>query len=547
METNLFITIYQKNRTEEKQLSFWDILLDETLISGTIYIPWECFKKVSTINRRLPAKQVYELLLRMSQEFPVYLTGKQPELAECFWTIEGKQPSVDMEGLKTDCYIVARYKKMLLEQQLFDSAVSSILEQATSIGCEEKVTALLSGMLQGDAVWEYLYLGSQPFLIYTGDAVCYNILSVFAEELGSAFRRLGYLVEYFDLSREDFTESFRLIGRSFQAVIGVQSYMFSVRLNDNQGFLHDKIIGPKYNYVFDHPVRFEQHLKEAPKNLTIFTLDRSYAAFAQKHYPVNAKFFPPAGIAREFTEEKRIYNITFIGTYFDNRQDIRDDLMKLDRKKRFLVNRLWMVMRKSPRLSAEKALSLAVEYYHYSLSDSEFAELLHDMMKFIVFMTHEYRQKILKTLVEAGIKVDVFGTSWSTSALRRNPNFIWHNKDLTTEECLVVWQQSKMALNVMSWHKDGITERILNSMLQKAVVLTERNPYMEEHFKDGEDVALYDLAHLEKLPELVVNLLENEKCRVDIAERGYQKALASHTWDCRAKELIGIAEEAHTM
>ena len=94
----------------------------------------------------------------------------------------------------------------------------------------------------------------------------------------------------------------------------------------------------------------------------------------------------------------------------------------------------------------------------------------------------------------------------------------------------------------MSWHKDGITERILNSMLQKAVMLTERNPYMEEHFKDGEEVVLYDLAHLEKLPELVVSLLESEKRRAAIAERGYQKALASHTWNCRAEELIGIAE-----
>lgn len=33
-------------------------------------------------------------------------------------------------------------------------------------------------------------------------------------------------------------------------------------------------------------------------------------------------------------------------------------------------------------------------------------------MKFIVFLTREYRQKILKTLVEAGIQCDVMAQGW---------------------------------------------------------------------------------------------------------------------------------------
>ena len=542
MKLETGIIIYQENQTETTEVSFLDILLDESLVCGTVYIPKTCLQKVSFLNRRLSGKREYELLLRLAQEFPVRLSGNVPENAEGCVVMDARMAETDLLGLRADCYIIARYKKRLLDIQLFDSAVGSILDQAEILGCQEEIVTFLSGMLQENADYQYLYQGSQPFLIYTGNGICYNILSVFAEELGLALRKLGCLVEYFDLSKEDFTESFRFIGRSYQAVIGVQSYMFSVRLNEGQGFLHDKISGPKYNFVLDHPVSFEQHLKEVPGNLTIFTPDRAYAEFARKNYPVNACFFPPGGIVREFTEKKRIYNIAFIGSYYDNSEEIRDALQKMDRNERFLVNRLWLMMRRYPKLASEELLAMTLEYYDYHISEEEFLNLLHGVRKFVVFMMYRYRLKILKTLMEAGIKVDVFGASWRESPLCRNANFIWHSEDLTTEECLVVWQQSKIALNVMSWHKDAVTERILNSMLQKAVVLTERNPYMEEAFEEGEEVVLYSLDRLEQLPELVTSLLSDEARLSDIAERGCRKALTAHTWDCRAEELLEILD-----
>ena len=152
--------------------------------------------------------------------------------------------------------------------------------------------------------------------------------------------------------------------------------------------------------------------------------------------------------------------------------------------------------------------------------------------------------KVLNTLLDADIPVHVFGTSWSTCPLRENPNFLWHNKDLSTSECLSIWQQSKIALNTMTWHKDAITERILNAMLQKAAVLTERNPYMEEHFSDGKDVLLYDLDQLSALPELVRSALSDPAQLSRIAQNGYQNALTDHTWDSRAKEFIHILEKS---
>ena len=80
-------------------------------------------------------------------------------------------------------------------------------------------------------------------------------------------------------------------------------------------------------------------------------------------------------------------------------------------------------------------------------------------------------------------------------------------------------------------------------MLQKAVVITDRNPYLESQFQDGQDIIYYDLDQMDKLPARIHRLLQSPERISEISENGYQKAAKYHTWDCRAKELIQIAEQ----
>ena len=117
MYTEPSVIIFQKNQTKEFRLTFLDILLDETLVTGDIYISKSCFSKVSTLNRRLPAKQVYELVLRLAQKFPVSITGFPPQNTDAFYMISSEESILTVSGLKADCYIAARYKKLLLKQQ----------------------------------------------------------------------------------------------------------------------------------------------------------------------------------------------------------------------------------------------------------------------------------------------------------------------------------------------------------------------------------------------------------------------------------------------
>lgn len=88
-----------------------------------------------------------------------------------------------------------------------------------------------------------------------------------------------------------------------------------------------------------------------------------------------------------------------------------------------------------------------------------------------------------------------------------------------------------------------MTERIANIMLSGAVCLTEETTYLRKHFMDGREMVCFDLEHLDRLPVLIHELLENEPRRHEIAEKAYEKARAEHTWYVRAGQLIDLAEK----
>lgn len=536
------VIICSQLRQENSELHFLDILLDERLASGKIYVPKECFQKVSTVNRRLHAKQIYEYVLRLSCSYPVCLSKEEPENCADYvlFQNQGVPCRQTYLGLQTDCYVAARYKKILLDHGLFDAVVESILNTAEQSGCCGQIVSFLEEVLQNGSVYQYFYQGSQPFLIYKGNQECYQVLDAFAECFGSALRGAGYLVEYFDTAKEKHTALSRYIGKSYQAIVGMQTFLFSVRMEDGS-FLHDKINGQKYNFVFDHPLWMYRQFQNVPENLVILALDIDYVSYIKKYYKLDAHFLPPGGIQKTFVQQKRIYDVVFIGSFIDNSVDIFKKLRKLERPKRFLVNRMWLIMRRNPGLPVEDALRQALGCalpVSQMIYQQKFLALCYEMREYILYLSQYFRRKLMKRLVSSGIKVDVFGTSWKYCSFRDHPNLIWHDKDLDTQECLCIWQQSKIALNVMTSHKNAVTERIANSMLQKAAVCTEKNPYLESQFQDGQDIIFYDLAHLEELPGRIAKLLENGKNLEKIGENGCKKAEKLHTWDCRVQEFL---------
>ena len=126
--------------------------------------------------------------------------------------------------------------------------------------------------MEGDAMYQYRCVTGQvagesslPVLIYYGVTYCYNILNDILAQFGAAFRRKGMRVIYYDEQKGDVAGLSRYFGRRFKAVIGVQSYLFSVRLQSGE-YIHDNILGPKFNIVLDHPVWLHSQLMNVPED-----------------------------------------------------------------------------------------------------------------------------------------------------------------------------------------------------------------------------------------------------------------------------------------
>lgn len=521
---------------QEQELSFKKILLDETLVQGELWVDVEALSRAGGINHQLCAKKNYELCLRIAKKYRIIradLTKKADYLAGNKYRHLQTDQEADSEiqGWKTDCYVISRYKKELLEMQSFDDAVKSILMTEG-----RKAAEYLEDMLSENDEYYRIYDNTQPVLIYVGDELCYNVLDVFARSLGRALQERGCSVIYFDMSKQKIDDITVFIGRRLKAVIGMQTYLFSVKQKDG-AFLHDAIGAPEYFFVFDHPVWLRHHLTHVPKQMTVLTPDGNYAAFIEKYYGHKAIFFPPAGQEQFCGQRDRLYDISFLGTYRDSLLDELKDLRKNDKRKAYFVNRYILYMRQNIDETPEKALEKLLKYYRLSCSKENFEEQFFSVRWTILRLAHYYRRKVVETLLREGFTIHVFGDSWKNCPLCRYDGLIVHEQAIG-EQAIRVYGNSKLSLNIMTWHKDGFTERIANALLQKSVVVTDRTTYLEQNFINDEEMLIFGLDKIKELPRRIRLILSDEQLRGSIAERGYKKAKEQHTWNKRAEDLL---------
>jgi glycosyltransferase involved in cell wall biosynthesis len=369
-------------------------------------------------------------------------------------------------------------------------------------------------------------------LLRTSDA-CYYILNLFIDELAKALRSCQQPVEILDMTKEN-PPLEHFLSRRFKAVIGIQTNLIS------------SFSGQKYLILLDHPITIYDNFKYDLKDCYVLTHDRNYLSFMQHYYKnlAGCFYFPPAGT---FPSEdhfpktcllQKQYGITFMGTYRNYREPL-SAVRSSPRPYRILSARLIHLMRQKPDCPAEKTLEEALSYYGLSLSDHGFLEMFIAMKPVFDCVMFYYREKIVRTLLNAGIEIHVYGDSWKNSPFSKHPRLLCHPA-MVPADTLRIMQHSKLSLNIMSWHKDGLTERVLNAMLCQSAVLSDKSTRLEEEFIDGEDILLFDLSKLDLLPERILALLSDDAKLHQIAMNGYRKVVHKHLWIHRAKELLNI-------
>ena len=533
---------------DENGYSFLDILLDERVVFGELAVPRDLVRKAGGINTGLKAKRKYELVLRIAELGNVKIEEVENDISVCnnlekqdesFIFIDDNETEDNIiDSLTTDCYLIAKYSERLIAHNLFNPAVESILVEAEDKGLKNEAVALLEGFLSKNDSFYMIDDCTRPVLIFKGNDTCYNVLNTFADELKKSIEKSGYKTEIFDVDREDWKEVVRYQNKHYKAVVGFQSFLFSVKMEDGKRYLADFIKAPKFNFLLDAPICFNSHLAYKAKDFTILTHDINYKNFLEKYYKQQAKLLPPGGMISKnpVSMDERKYELTFLGSYGDYRK-ILLELEGLSTEDKSIGTALFEKLKLEPELTLEAGFDKVIKEKGLAMDEVIYLARLHRVRRVLYAASYYFREKAIKAILDSEIKLTVFGESFKNSPFADCEN-LNIREEVPAERSLEVYGNSKISLNFMTWHKAGLTERMANIMLAGAVLLTDCTDGFSEGA--GEDFVDFTLSDIYSLPGKIKELLKNDSLLNKIALNGKKRAISSMTWDKRAEELLEL-------
>lgn len=166
----------------------------------------------------------------------------------------------------------------------------------------------------------------------------------------------------------------------------------------------------------------------------------------------------------------------------------------------------------------------------------DFISVLHNIEMYI---RGKDRVELIRSINEA--QVDVFGSSDEKAGWKKyvgNKRNVKIHDPIPFEQAIEIMKRTKILLNSCTWIKYGAHERILSGLASGALVITDENPYLREHFTDGESIVFYQHHRLDKANHRINEYLANSKKREQLVRKGREIVLKSHTWDHRAAQLL---------
>ena len=376
-------------------------------------------------------------------------------------------------------------------------------------------------------------------------------LTYFSKELGKTFEEKGYKVFYYDLKEKEacFSRLKRFL-KPMETVLVTFNHIGLCQeeqlYHPQYGYIWEQFQIPVYNIVVDHPLYYHNHLSDPVKQYHYIGIDKQHIRYVENYYPKVkiCGFLPLAGM--ELQEEKeeeareRDIPVLFTGNY-QVPEKFNRYIERIDEEyTRFYHKIIDEVLVQSEKTLEEVARKFCIQEMG-EISDAEFAEVLAHMNFVDLYVRNTRRGNVIRTLIEAGIPVEVVGDGWEKLECNHKELLKIHAQ-ADTRTCLELMQRAQVSLNVMPEFKNGAHDRIFSSILNGAVSVSDDSIYLREILPEGNGICYYDRNCLENLPELIRELLESPDKRHQIATKGYEKVRAGHTWKNRAEQLISWIE-----
>ena len=376
----------------------------------------------------------------------------------------------------------------------------------------------------------------------------YDTLDIFAYELKREFEKMGYETMLFDSS--DMSGSMAKLAQFTQepvkAVLTFNNLGYNMELVPGKN-IWDELGIFCINILMDHPFCYKTALDASPRYAAVLCPDRNHMRYLQRFYPQIpvTGYLPHAGIEPEQAKKKiaeRSIDVLYAGGLSrEFAQNVMPDFTQyVDFDARQIADRAYELLIVNPEKTTETAIEETLLAAGIQLDETELCRLIADLHYVDLLATSYYREKTVKTLVESGVNVHLYGYGWEECSWINAPNLTYGGR-VPAAEIVQKMQDAKIVLSTMTWFKDGTHDRVFNGMLAGAVAVTDSSVYMKEEFSQKEEeipkLIMFELPEIDRLPDTVKCLLEDTDRMQEIAEQGSCYAREHHTWRNRAREL----------
>lgn len=362
----------------------------------------------------------------------------------------------------------------------------------------------------------------------------YSAMRNYIDEIETGFRLAGYNTCVLDVTEESFQFQFEQLQKSIIIDITfVCNAILTTRISDVY-----------ITYLTDHPASHRGRLEGLDERAVVFVCDRRHEAYVRKYCPniKHVKYIPLSGEASKqyIPYSQRSKNIVFTGSYKRPERAYKD-IFFCDESVSEIAKYLAESIIENPEQDLEMCLQNCLELFDTEVTPERFHELVNDFREVDQYARCYYRDRMIRSLVENGLKVHVFGNGWEEFEGEGKENLIIEKGNFYVARKAVA--DAKISLNIMPWFKDGFQERIAAAMLSGTVSVTDESIYIRENFTDGKELVLYSLRNLEELPVKVKWLLEHPDEAEKIAAAGKERAQKELTWQHRTFEMIRYVQE----
>ncbi len=471
----------------------------------------EIMIQVGCFNEKLEGMTNYEFLCRLAEQTIVFFVNCQSE---------EREKKLDA---KTLAYISRRYLHKFSKDDA-DIILSSMINAFSLTDEKDKFMEEINKFLSNNDIYNEIVVETSPFLIISGDDRCYGVLRKFADLLADALVDCGQAIITTNGKYGVFNGDEGYGDKVLKGIIGFQA------LAMEKGYIRS-LPWMKIQFFLDDPMLFNGHFNNLDGDYYVLCQDANYAKDLRRYFNVkNAIHFPPAGERVLPIGSHKEYDIAFMGTYHRPCLDGMNDEEKL----------FYDFMLENHNLTFTDGLKAFLKKEGQEcVGSEEFKKKIFSLKKVCDNVRFAFREKVIDEVVDSGYEIHLYGNSWLDYHKACETNVVIH-PDVPAEETLNEYKKAKIQLNIMSWHKAGMTERIADAMLAGAVCLSDETTYLREHFTDGKDIVLYKLGELDRLKEKIDKILNDDIYRESIIQAAYKKAKEEHTWKNRAEELLEL-------